>query len=122
MLNFVSNKTPSAMGRPMDFDEFEPWRKRLAEAFEAKRHEIQITKFSEELGLHRDYIRRLITDGTASPDPNLFIRICDKLGVSSAYIISGDKPSSEKERIARKILEADDEKLRKIERAIDIFD
>lgn len=104
----------------MEFDEFEPWRKRMAEAFD--RSGVEITKFSTEIGKNRDYVRRLIRDGTANPSPSLFIEICEKLGASPAYIISGEDMSSERDKVARKVLGADAATLRRISRAIDLFE
>lgn len=105
----------------MEFDEFEPWRVRMAKAFE-DRPDIEITKFSLELGKSRDYVGRLIKVGTANPSPSLFSEICERLGVSPAYIISGEGPSDERDRIVRRILDADQATLRRISRALDLFD
>lgn len=105
----------------MEFDEFEPWRKRLAKAFK-DRPDIEITKFSVEVGKNRDYVSRLINAGTANPPPGLFAEICQRLGVSVAYIISGEDDSAERDRIVREVLDADPAKLRRIRRALDLFD
>lgn len=123
MLTFVSDfmAVVKAKSVSMDLDHFEPWRKRMALAFQ-QRPDIEITKFSEEIGKNRDYIRRLIKDGTANPSPTLFIEICDRLGISAAYVISGEQQSDERDRIARRILEADPETLRRVDRALDLFD
>lgn len=104
----------------MNPDEFEPWRKRMAKAF-ADKPNLEVTKFSKELGKNRDYVRRLIKDGTAHPSPTLFIEICDKLEVSPAYIISGDEPSDMKDKVARRVLEADTETLRRVVGMLDLL-
>lgn len=105
----------------MNFDEFEPWRQRLAKAFE-DRPDINITKFSTDLDKSRDYISRLIKLGTANPSPTLFVEICDKLGVSPAYIISGEIETSERDKVVRRVLDADTETLRRVIRALDLFE
>jgi transcriptional regulator with XRE-family HTH domain len=105
----------------MDMSEFEPWRQRLAEAFASKQG-VEITKFSLEIGKNRDYMRRLIKDGTANPTPSLLIEICEKLDVSAAYIISGNEPSDAKDQIARRILEADSATLRRVSQVLDLLE
>lgn len=106
----------------MDFDDFEPWRKRMAEAF-AARPDIEITKFSREvLGKNRDYVTRLITKGTANPSPSLLIDICEKIGASPAYIISGEQASTIKDKVARRLMTADDAMFRRVDRALDLLD
>lgn len=106
----------------MDFDDFEPWRKRMAQAFKDK-PEIEITKFSQELGKSRDYVGRLINLGTANPSPTLFAEICERLGVSAAYVISGEDDSAkERDRVVRRILDADLSTIRRVSRALDLFD
>ena len=105
----------------MEFDEFEPWRSRMAIAV-ADRPDIEVTKFSTELGKHRDYISRLIKDGTANPSPSLFKEICERLGVSPAYIMSGEDASEERDRVVRRVLDADVATIRRISRALDLFE
>lgn len=105
----------------MEFDDFEDWRMRLKQAFE-DRPDIEITKLSVELGKSRDYITRLIKIGTASPSPSLLIEICDRIGVSPAYIIAGEDASSERDKIVRRILDADESTLRRVSRALDLFE
>lgn len=104
----------------MDVDEFEPWRKRFAEAFDA-RPDIDITKFSLEIRKNKDYISRLIRRGTANPAPNLFIEICEKLGVSPGYIISGETATESREAIVRRILEASPNELQRITQLLDLL-
>jgi len=105
----------------MDFDEFERWRQRMAKAFDERR-DIEITKFSVELGKSRDYISRLIKLGTANPSPSLFVEICERLGVSPAYIISGEDETAERDLIVRRVLDADTATLRRVKRALDLFE
>ena len=108
----------------MDFDEFEPWRKRMAQAF-ASRPDVEITKFSTDIGKSRDYIGRLINLGTANPPPTLFIEICARLGVSPAYIITGEDVTSateERDQVVRRVMDADLTTIRRISRALDLFD
>lgn len=105
----------------MELEEFEPWRRRLALAFDS-RPDVEVTKFSLELGKSRDYITRLIRLGTANPSPTLFLEICDRLGVSAAQIISGEDVSAERDRIVRRVLDADAATIRRISRTLDLFD
>ncbi len=105
----------------MDRKDFEPWRERLAQAFDAH-PEIQITKFSIDLNVNKDYISRLIRRGTASPSPSLLIEICEKIGVSPAYIISGEKPSETKEQVIKRILESDEKTFGRIQQLLDLLD
>ena len=105
----------------MKFDDFEPWRERMAKAF-ADRPDIEITKFSMELGKHRDYVTRLIKDGTANPSPSLFKEICERLGVSPAFIMTGEDADEERGRVVRRVLDADAATIRRISRALDLFE
>ncbi len=106
----------------MKFDEFEPWRKRMAQAF-AQRPDIEITKFSEDvLKKNRDYVSRLIKTGTANPSPSLFIEICEKIGASPAYIISGEEPSSIKDKVTKHLFDADEATYRRVARALNLED
>ena len=105
----------------MEFDEFEPWRVRMAKAF-ADRPDVEITKLSIDIGKNRDYIRRLIKDGTANPSPSLFLDICQRIGVSPAYIMSGEDASEERDRVVRRVLDADAATIRRISRALDLFE
>lgn len=106
----------------MEFDELEPWRKNLKEVFDARK-DIEITKFSvEKLGKHRDYVKRLIVDGTANPSPSLLQKICDELGVSVAKVLTGEDVSEERDRAVRRVLDADASLVRRINRAIDLLE
>lgn len=105
----------------MEFDDFEPWRVRMAKAFE-DRPDIEITKMSLELGKSRDYMSRLIKLGTANPSPTLFVEICERLGVSPAYIISGNDTTQERDQVVRRILDADLATIRRVNRALDLFE
>lgn len=63
------------------------WRDRLASAIHNKN--IKVTLLSTELGLHRDYVSNVIS-GKAKPNTDRVAEICDKLGVSLSYILTGD--------------------------------
>lgn len=93
----------------------------MAMAFQ-NRPDVEITKFSEEIGKNRDYIGRLIKLGTANPSPTLFTQICEKLGVSPAYIISGEGSTEERDAVVKRILDADIATIRRVSRALDLFD
>lgn len=102
-----------------EMEAFEPWRIRLAEAFYASG--LQKGPLSKQLGRDKDYIARLIDRGTANPTPNLFIEICEALEVSPAFVISGENAGPSREQVARKVLNADSETLRRIEQILDII-
>ena len=65
----------------------EQWRDRLASAIHNKN--IKVTLLSTELGLHRDYVSNVLS-GKAKPNTDRVAQICDKLGVSLSYILTGE--------------------------------
>ena len=93
----------------------------MAEAF-AARPDIDRAKFAQKIGKSRDYINRLVNLGTANPPPELLGKICEELGVSVAHIVSGEDASEEREQVVRRILSADAATIRRVRRALDLFE
>lgn len=106
----------------MELDEFEDWRLRLREAF-AARPDIQLQAFSvDRLGKNRDYVNRLVNLGTANPSPSLLLKICAELDLSPGWVLDGDNTSQERDEVVRRVLDADAATIRRIKRALDLFE
>jgi len=63
------------------------WRDRLAAAIHSKN--VKVTLLSSELGLHRDYVSNVLS-GKAKPNTDRLAKICDKLGVSMSFVLTGE--------------------------------
>ena len=99
----------------VDRSNLEPWRQRLGSVVDKRiLSGLEITKASEEVGKSRDYISNLVNSTKSNPPVELFIKICEKLGVSPAYIIDGDDTSVLREEIVKLVLEADSRTLERL--------
>ncbi len=86
----------------------EQWRERLASAIHNKN--VKVTLLSTELGLHRDYVSNVLS-GKAKPNADRLGKICDKLGVSLSYILTGEGGASEEGKKPETVTELQSETL-----------
>jgi transcriptional regulator with XRE-family HTH domain len=74
------------------------WRDRLSAEIHAKG--VKLTHLSTSLGFHRDYVSNVIT-GKAKPSAEKLKAICDGVGLSFSYILTGTRQFGDQETLMR---------------------
>ncbi len=91
------------------------WRERLAAAIHNKN--IKVTLLSTELGLHRDYVSNVLS-GKAKPNTDRVGEICDKLGVSLSFILTGKGEGNEEGQKPGKVTELQSDALSSLQHLV----
>lgn len=91
------------------------WRERLAAAIHNKN--IKVTLLSTELGLHRDYVSNVLS-GKAKPNTDRVGAICDKLGVSLSFILTGKGEGNEEGNKPAKVTELQSDALSSLQHLV----
>ncbi len=74
------------------------WRDRLSAEIHTKG--VKLTHLSTSLGFHRDYVSNVIS-GKAKPSAEKLKAICDGVGVSFSYVLTGAMPFGDQEGLMR---------------------
>jgi len=91
------------------------WRERLAAAIHNKN--IKVTLLSIELGLHRDYVSNVLS-GKAKPNTDRVAEICDRLGVSLSYILTGKGEGDEEGSSSAEVTELQSDALSSLQHLV----
>ncbi len=74
------------------------WRDRLSAEIHSKG--VKLTHLSTSLGFHRDYVSNVIS-GKAKPSAEKLKAICDGIGVSFSYVLTGARQFGDQENLMR---------------------
>jgi transcriptional regulator with XRE-family HTH domain len=74
------------------------WRERLSAEIHTKG--VKLTHLSTSLGFHRDYVSNVIS-GKAKPSAEKLRAICDGVGISFSYILTGARQFADQESLMR---------------------
>jgi transcriptional regulator with XRE-family HTH domain len=76
----------------------EDWRDRLSAEIHTRG--VKLTHLSASLGFHRDYVSNVIS-GKAKPSAEKLKAICDGIGVSFSYVLTGTRQLSDQDSVIR---------------------
>lgn len=79
-------------------DGSDDWRERLKAHIHSKG--VKLTHLSTSLGFHRDYVSNVIT-GKAKPSADKLKAICDAVGVSFTYVLTGTRQLGDQDALMR---------------------
>lgn len=81
--------------------EIEGWRERLiAKIIETKESGVSLTEIGRRSGVGRNYVSQFV-NGDYDPSLTNVVKLCDGLGISLSYVLSGQETTRQDEQMFR---------------------